>query len=198
MTPIKAALAICLVLATLAYAGLRKGEARGLQLEDVDLDGKKLHVRRQVYQVGGVGPPKRRKVRVVEMADDLRPILGEYLRERRAFDMRTGARSPWLFFPWFSPEPTRAQVMRADGQVRRAMIAVLDRAELPEHFTPHSLRHTYATLMLSRGENLLYVARQLGDTVRVTEEIYGSGAVIPASAGGPNLLSSRRKKEEEG
>jgi integrase len=33
---------------------------------------------------------------------------------------------------------------------------------LPEHFTPHSLRRTFASLLLQQGESPVYVQRQLG------------------------------------
>ena len=36
------------------------------------------------------------------------------------------------------------------------------------------LRHTYASLLLSRGESLLYVSRQLGHaSVNITADRYG-------------------------
>jgi integrase len=50
-----------------AYTGLRLGEVLGLRKKDVDLVGRRLHVRRQVTEVDGkplVGPPKRGSSRV--------------------------------------------------------------------------------------------------------------------------------------
>jgi integrase-like protein len=54
------------------------------------------------------------------------------------------------------------------------MRRVLKVAGLPEHFTPHCLRHTYASLMLQQGESLQYVQRQLGhSSITLTVDTYG-------------------------
>ena len=42
------------------------------------------------------------------------------------------------------------------------------------HFSPHCLRHTYASLMLQQGESLTYVQRQLGHaSINFTADTYG-------------------------
>ena len=47
-------------------------------------------------------------------------------------------------------------------------------AGLPEHFTLHCLRHTYASLMLQQGESVNYVQRQLGHvSIQLTVDTYG-------------------------
>ena len=51
---------------------------------------------------------------------------------------------------------------------------VLKKAELPGHFTPHCLRHTYASLLLQQGESIVYVQRQLGhSSIQLTVDTYG-------------------------
>ena len=57
---------------------------------------------------------------------------------------------------------TRAGTPMDESKVRRRDRRVLDHAGLPLHFSPHCLRHTYASLMLQQGESLTYVQRQLG------------------------------------
>jgi integrase len=39
---------------------------------------------------------------------------------------------------------------------------VLKAAELPLHFTPHCLRHSFASLLRQQGVSPAYVQRQLG------------------------------------
>jgi integrase len=48
------------------------------------------------------------------------------------------------------------------------------RAKLPPHFTPHSLRHTFASLLLQQGESPVYVQRQLGHaSIKLTVDTDG-------------------------
>ena len=58
--------------------------------------------------------------------------------------------------------------------MRRRFGSTLGRAELPAHFTPHCMRHTYATLLLSDGVSPVYVQQQLGHaSIGVTVNRYG-------------------------
>jgi integrase len=53
-------------------------------------------------------------------------------------------------------------------------VRLLKRAELPPHFSPHCLRHTFATLLLQQGESPVYVQRQLGHaSIKLTVDTYG-------------------------
>lgn len=180
-------------LATLAFTGVRIGELRGLQVDDLDLSGRTIAVQRQIHESGRITGPKgrrgKRKCRTVDLADELAVVLEQHLLSRREYDMRFQRRSLWLLYPDFPDVPTSAQASTVTHRLRRAMARVLTGAKLPEHFTPHSLRHTFARLLLERGEDLLYVARQLGDTLTITAEIYGKWARVPARHGGTNLLS---------
>ena len=46
-------------------------------------------------------------------------------------------------------------------------------AKLP-HFTPHSLRHTFASLLLTAGTDVYYVSRMLGHaSIQETVDTYG-------------------------
>lgn len=66
-----------------AFAGLRLGEAAGVQLGDVDFLRRSLKVSRQVQRVNGgaidVRPPKYGSERVVYLADSLINVLAEHV-----------------------------------------------------------------------------------------------------------------------
>lgn len=172
-----------LPLVVLAYAGLRIGEMAGLQIADV---GPALQVQRQILPTGKVKLPKGNKARTVDVADALRETIEATLASRREYELRTGRRSPWLAVPDLDPAEARPPL---DSRVRRTMARVLKAAGLPAHFTPHCLRHTYASLLLQRGESLLYVSRQLGhSSIKMTADVYGKWLPIHATNGGPNLL----------
>jgi hypothetical protein len=61
-----------------------------------------------------------------------------------------------------------------ESNVRKVMTRVLKNARLPLHFTPHCLRHTYASLMLQQGEPIAYIQRMLGhSSIQLTVDTYG-------------------------
>jgi integrase len=61
-----------------------------------------------------------------------------------------------------------------DWTVRKAMTIILKKTGVSRHFTPHCLRHTYASLMLQQGESPAYVQRQLGHaSIQLTVDTYG-------------------------
>lgn len=187
-------------LAILGYAGLRIGELRGLQLDDLDLERRTLHVERQVHDDQGreslVGPVKgrkgRRRPRSIVIGDDLAAVLVPALVARREYDLKTGRRSPWLVWADWPAEPRRADVVRDTTELRRAMARALKAARLPDHFTPHCLRHSFARLALEAGESLLWVSRQLGHaSIAITADRYGQWAQVPSIRAGKSALDGK-------
>jgi integrase len=76
--------------------------------------------------------------------------------------------------------PSRVGLLRRSGypldesRVRKVMQKALKTAGLPIHFSPHCLRHTFASLLLQQGESVAYVQRQLGHaSIQLTVETYG-------------------------
>ena len=58
--------------------------------------------------------------------------------------------------------------------VQRVFKRVVAAAKLPPHFTPHCLRHSYASLLLQLGVSPVYVQRQLGHaSIKLTVDTYG-------------------------
>ncbi len=161
--------------ATLAFTGLRVGEALGLQWQDLDLTAGTLLVERQFHRDGRVAPPKTmRSRRTVDIGPEMVALYRNARRVRDEADLKAGRRdTPWVMAPW------PAKVSLADSQNARRMVAyvmtrALRKAGLPEHFSPHALRHTYASLHLSRGESPKYVQEQMGhDSIAVTVDTYG-------------------------
>ena len=152
----------------LAGTGLRLGEALALQWEDLDGLAREIRVMRSLSR-GQMGTPKAGHGRTVDPSQVLAETLGqlEQVRAREALLMDWPVVPPWLFC-------TRAGTPMDESKVRRAMRQVLQQAKLPLHFSPHCLRHTYASLMLQQGESLTYVQRQLGHaSINLTADTYG-------------------------
>jgi site-specific recombinase XerD len=72
-----------------------------------------------------------------------------------------------LVFPSSRGAPLR------EPHVRAAWRAMLKRAGLPEETGMHDVRHTFATIMLDNGEDLVAARRSLGHSrVNVTADLY--------------------------
>ena len=153
---------------TLAGTGLRLGEALALQWDDLDGLAREIRVTRSLSR-GQVGTPKAGHGRTVDLSQVLAETLWqlEQARTREALLLGCQTLPPWVFC-------TRAGTPMDESKVRRAMRQVLQQAKLPLHFSPHCLRHTYASLMLQQGESLTYVQRQLGHaSINLTADTYG-------------------------
>ena len=130
--------------------GIRLQELVDLDIDDVDLDAKHLHVRAK----GDVPQVKFLKSK-------LRSLLRGYLKGHRQGDGECRA----LFL---SNRGTRL----CERQVARRLEHWLKAAGIKKHLTPHSLRHTFATHLYSRTGDILVVQRALGHRDLSTTQIY--------------------------
>jgi integrase len=166
----------------LAYTGMRRGELLALRWHDVDLEHRRLSVRRSVsvVRVPGEGkrllegPTKGKRSRVV----DLDAVTVDVLRRWRA--TRAGVllqlvRDDALVFgrledPWRHQHPERYSARFVENQAKCR--AALEADVLPSIHL-HDLRHTHATLMLRAGVPVKVVSERLGHaTVMITLETY--------------------------
>lgn len=129
----------------LAYCGLRVGELCTLALADLDSDRNILHIR------SGKGD----KDREVVIEERTRSAIDRYLTERAL----SGENTPRLF---------PVGPVTVERVVRRAART----AEIPRRVTPHMLRHTLATALLSRGCDIRYIQKLLGHASVATTQIY--------------------------
>ena len=130
------------------YTGLRVGEALELELRDLVWEAGYVDVRRSKTPSG---------IRNAMMPSD--PERREELWD---------AMQKWL--EWreeIEPESDLVFVSRtgaplAYNSVNRSFMRVSERAGLKDGMTAHTLRHTYASVLLSKGAPLTGVAKQLG------------------------------------
>ncbi len=69
--------------------------------------------------------------------------------------------------------PDDIHVLGHNGDIRKSFARAVERAGLPDTTTPHTLRHTFATLSLQRGVPPFQVAQVMGDTVQTVMSVYG-------------------------
>lgn len=138
--------------------GLRLGELLAVEWTDVDLGARTLEVGKSYdYHLDRTGPTKSKKTRTV----DLTPVCVEALRKLRK--QRKVANIAGLVF--------------TDEKGERLKYYFLERTVKtisPRPIRFHDLRHTYATLRLSKGDNVIDVSRQLGHSkIGMTVDTYG-------------------------
>ena len=153
----------------LARTGMRLGEAFGLQWKDLDYERREIIVERALSPQRQVSTPKTGRSRRVDMSLELRGALRRLQRGRNEEKLLQGWADypPWVFC-------TRVGTALEPSRVEKAFKRVLKAAKLPQHFTPHSLRHTYASILLQQGESPAYVQRQLGHaSIQLTVDTYG-------------------------
>jgi len=138
----------------LMYAcGLRASEAIGLELLDVDIEEGVLRAR-----------GKGSKERVVPIGQAALRALRIYL-ERGRPGLVKGAPEPHLFVNFRGGRLTRQGLYKI---VRRHALT----AGLADRMSPHTLRHTFATHLLSGGCDLRSVQEMLGHADVSTTQLY--------------------------
>jgi len=152
------------------HTGLRSGELAGLQWWDIDFNGKFLEVKRSINPWGQVGPVKTKSSkRRVDLSDDLLETLRELQGRMTEEAMRKVGPSEvpeWVF----SKRDGSFLKMRSVKQ--RSYRTVLKKAKM-RYTKFHNLRHTFASQLLSKGVNILYVSKQLGHSdASVTLKVY--------------------------
>ena len=153
----------------MSRTGLRPSEARALQWADYDPARQVLMIRRTFGHRDILGTPKtKHSRRDVDVSPQLAVALLQHRKAQAEAKLagRLGELPAFIF--------TEADGRHLDRRTfERAFARVLTKAGLRVHYSPKSLRHTYASLMISEGANLLYVSRQLGHaSTAITEKHY--------------------------
>lgn len=172
---------------TLALTGLRHGEAAALKWSDVDVDARIVKVNQNwanVYDQNGnptFTTPKTRSSRRT-----IPNISSSLALELRKWKLRCPA-SEWnLVFPKADGSPLdRKSTWRAfDAAVRNANR--MERVEKLRRLTVHSLRHSFASLLLAHGTPITEVSAYLGHkNPQITLSVYSH--FIPSSTNGEAL-----------
>ena len=134
-------------------AGLRVSELVGLRLGDVDPEG-------GFVRCLGKGS----KERVVPLGEPAVSAVGRYLKRGRPF-LGKVIKSDNLFLNRFGRGMSRQSV-------HRMFIRYARQAGLRKKVSPHTLRHSFATHLLSGGADLRSVQEMLGHADVATTQIY--------------------------
>jgi len=148
--------------------GCRVGEILGMQWRDIDLPGRKIHVRQQM-QDGRLCALKDKESRIVPLSTTLAPIL-------EAWKLKTGGVGQ-LFVPANLRHGGRpdigspAQFIRPIT-VHKALAKALAACELPKMTLYQCTRHTFASQWVMNGGNMEVLAKIMGHSSTSTTQHY--------------------------
>lgn len=148
---------------TLAYGGLRWGEAAALRLSRCDLLRSRIEVVESLAEIGGrfhFGPTKTYQRRTV--------VLPSFLVEQLAAGV-TDVEPDGLVFS--SP---MGQPLRISNFTKRVWKPAVEAAGLNPALRVHDLRHTCASLLIAQGAHPKAIQAHLGhSSISVTLDCYG-------------------------
>ena len=172
----------------LIFSGMRRGELMGLEWSDIDFDNRVIHIKRTSQYVQNMGiitksPKNETSVRTIKLSE----MMFDLLREYKLYweNLRTAMLDRWCHFIEIKYADGKTKTVRNDRLFIKEDTTPMnpdsltdwtrkfvERNNLP-HFTPHSLRHTHATLLIAEGVSIPAVSRRLGhSSIATTSRIY--------------------------
>ena len=161
---------------TAIHTGLRLGEIAGAQKGDIDFNGKYIIVQRSIDRIHRkVVPTKTKRIRRVDLSNELTTVLKDHLREQKELWLKKKEKDPekdckepqWLF-----PNEDGGWLDMANV-AERDFHRCMEKAGLHRR-RPYDLRHTFASLLLTAGAPIAYVSEQMGhQNIQLTVKLYG-------------------------
>lgn len=157
--------------------GLRRGEVTGLKWSDIDLDNRKLSVRRVLVETRAKGvqtkePKTHRSSRSITLPSVTVKALRQYKVEQMEIALQIGSKFSNDDFIFSTPL----------SQLRPSQLTTNYRAFISrkgfKHVTFHDLRHTHATHLLEQNIHPKVVSERLGHSnISITLDTYSH--IIP-------------------
>lgn len=138
------------IIGVMLFCGLRKKEVISLKLQDVSLENNTIFINQG----------KGGKDRMLPISSRLKIFLEEYLKERSRLN-----RQSIQFF-------TGINENRPFGNMGIKRLFERLRAKTKLDFSPHTLRHSFATLMLEGGCDIYTLSKMMGHAKITTTTIY--------------------------
>lgn len=142
------------------FTGMRTGEEIALRWDDINFLSNEIRIRRTIRK-GKVKKPKtKNSVRTIDM---LPPVREALLRMKK----RTYLKNSYVFLNENGNHFYDGSIVRNGVWKSTLKLCGLDYRKL------YQTRHTFATMMISRGEDITWVSQMLGHaSVEITLKIY--------------------------
>ncbi|HDR4903672.1 TPA: tyrosine-type recombinase/integrase [Bacillus cereus] len=157
------------IILLLSFTGLRKGEALGLQWKNINFENKTLTVERTRDNKGTRTPKTKNSFRTILIDDTLINQLKVYKTWCKKTKLSFGLHlhdDDFIFISYQSGTPI------TDNPLMYSFQRILKHTTLKK-ITPHGLRHTHATLLISQRIPVKVIADRLGNTPQMIFDIYG-------------------------
>ncbi len=142
----------------LFYCGLRVGEAQALKVKDYDGTALLVHSTYTKKTTDGstykLTETKNRKTRRVPLPVPCKVVLNKWLKGRKKDEFIFGNGSPLSL-----------------NAIQWALDSNIKKSGVPD-IRIHDLRHSYASMLISKGANFAVVASLLGDTIDMVIKTY--------------------------
>ncbi|MDO6693564.1 tyrosine-type recombinase/integrase [Aliiglaciecola sp. 3_MG-2023] len=132
------------------YTGMRTGELLALRWEDIDFDNTKIHVRKSISHGVEKDPKTRGSIRDMDMHPKAQEALKLQLTSKHTNAERV-----------FVDPRTSKTFKNAEGLRKYIWKTALNTSQV-KYRCPYQTRHTYASMMLSKGKPPMWVAAQMG------------------------------------
>lgn len=133
----------------------------GLRLSELCSLNSDLDLSKDEFSIRGKGE----KVRVVFLSDDAKNAIRAYLKSRKDMDEA-------MFVDIAKNGTTRASRRLTPRSIERIVRAYAIKAGISKKVTPHVLRHSFATNLLSNGADIRSVQMMLGHANIATTQVY--------------------------
>lgn len=142
------------ILETLFSTGLRVSEL-------VNLDRNKINIKKGEFSVRGKGD----KLRLIFLSDETKETLGNYLDKRQDVD-------PALFVRIPKTNKSEQNLRLTPRSIQRIVKYYAIKAGITKKVSPHTIRHSFATDLLTNGADIRSVQAMLGHSSISTTQIY--------------------------
>lgn len=152
----------------LAYTGMRKGEALGLQWNNIDFDNRTIEIIKHRGSHGIGSTKTKNSERTIKVDEIVISQLKTYQKALKQLLLKHGRKltpSTFIFLSLSSGEPLSPTGVNTNFNRTVAM------AKLPKT-TVHGLRHSHATILLNNGIPVKAIAERLGNTPEMIHTVY--------------------------
>ena len=157
---------------TAIFTGIRKGEFLALTWDCVDFEEKTIYINKSLFDGKIQDPKTKTSIRKIDLVDELVDALKEHKKaqQKELSENKKRNRGKIVFCN------KNGKHLDPDNFIERRYEPILSKTKLKpkRHIRWHDLRHTYASLLISKNLPPKYIQNQMGhSSIQITMDRYG-------------------------